>query len=395
MEGHVRKRGDKWAFWIELPKDPETGKRRQKTRSGFRTKREAQAAMTQLMAQLQAGTFVEPTRLTFAAYADQWLEQHSKRQKSPKTLETYGDFLRLHLKPALGELRLTQVTALHLDRYYAEKGESGRRDGKGGLSAQTLLHHHRLLHLMFEQARRWNLVQQNPVEAAEAPQPVKRKARILTFEQATELWEAAADTRLYMPIILGVTMAMRRGEILALKWSDVRLEKDAAGNWGGAITVTQSLAQTRGGVWMKRPKTDDSEGTVALLELTANALVQHRARQAEARLRAGRFWHDHDLVCPADDGQPWSPNAFTHAFRDLMARLPELPRVTFHDLRHSHASMLIALGVHMKVISRRLRHSSIGITMDLYGHLLPGVDEDAARQANDAFQARLRDPKAG
>jgi integrase len=175
-----------------------------------------------------------------------------------------------------------------------------------------------------------------------------------------------------MPVMLAVTTGLRRGELLGLRWSNVDLAT-------GTITVVQSLEQTKDGLRFKSPKTHRSRRSIALPTITVEALRSHRAKQAEERLALGPAYDDHDLVCPRPGGSPWPPDVFSTTFAAMLRR-SNLKPIRFHDLRHSHATHLLKAGIHPKVVSERLGHSKVGITLDTYSHVLPGIQEEAIRR---------------
>ena len=257
--------------------------------------------------------------------------------------------------------------------------ESGRKDGRGGLSAQTVVHFHRILHKALEQAVKWQLVARNVCDAVDVPRPQRHEMKALTEEETTRLLTAARETRLYVPILLAVATGMRRGEILALRWDALDLE-------AGTLSVSRSLEQTAGNLNFKAPKTDRSRRTVVLPRFAVVALQCHKGEQAKLRLLLGPGYQDHGLVVARADGSPWRPDVFSTEF-GVLIRKTEVPPVRFHDLRHSHASQLFRAGIHPKIVSERLGHSGVGITLDTYSHLLPGMQEEAASKLDSAFRA--------
>ena len=200
-----------------------------------------------------------------------------------------------------------------------------------------------------------------------------------------KLLRAATGSRLAIPVTLAVATGLRRGEILALRWKDVDLER-------ASLAVRQSLEQTRSRLCsFKQPKTTKGRRVVALPALAVDALRQHKIEQAKMKLALGGAYEDHDLVCARDDGRPWPPDAFSTAFGGLVRR-SEVPAIRFHDLRHTHATQLLRQGVHPKIVSERLGHSTVGITLDVYSHVLPGMQEEAALRTDEALRAALAEP---
>ncbi|MFN3653514.1 MAG: tyrosine-type recombinase/integrase [Armatimonadota bacterium] len=382
MRGHVRKRAKgSWTLWIDLGYD-ETGKRRQKTFTVKGNKREAEAELNRILNELNTGVYVQPAKLTVAEYLERWLTDYAQTNVSPKTLENYTEFVRKHLIPAFGNQLLAKLTPLHIQSYYTRAVQTGRRDGKGGLSARTVLHHHRVLREALQQAVKWQLLARNPADAVQPPRPGRTELGVLTVDQMRTLVTVVRETRLYIPILLAVSTGMRRGEILGLRWRDVDLA-------AGVISVRQSVQQTRSGLHFKEPKTQKSRRSLLLPSTVVAALVAHRQAQEQIRQQVGAAYDDRDLVVAGPDGKPFSPAAFTQAFRLLVSRT-DLPQVRFHDLRHSHATRLFQQGTHPKIVSERLGHSTVGITLDVYSHVLPGMQKEAVLQ----IDADLREPEA-
>jgi integrase len=205
--------------------------------------------------------------------------------------------------------------------------------------------------------------------------------RALDEAATAKLLRAASDSRLSLPILLAVTTGLRRGEILGLRWKDVDFQNSS-------LAVRQSLEQTRDGLTFKQPKTAKGRRVVALPTLAVEGLKRHKLKQVTTKLAFGAAYQDHDLVCARDDGTPWPPDTFSSAFVGLIRR-EEVQTVRFHDLRHTHATQLLRQGVHPKVVSERLGHATVGITLDVYSHVLPGMQAEAASRTDAALRAAL------
>jgi integrase len=384
VKGHVRQRGkNSWAIIFDVGKDPVTGKRRQKWHTFRGTKREAQRELNSLLHGIQSGEYVEPNGVLTSEYLEQWLCNYAKPNVSGKSLERYAEIARCHLIPALGAYRLIDLRPLHIQSYYSRALESGRRDGRGGLSARTVLHHHRILREALQQAVKWQLMTRNPADAVEPPQPRHKEMRTLNEPQIASLLDVIRGNELlHMAVLLAATTGMRRGEILAARWRDIDLES-------GILSVRQSLEETKAGLVFKEPKSKKACRTIALPELAIEGLRRHRAEQARVRLMMGPAWQDNDLVCAQHEVRPLHPRSLTHAFVNLLRRRTDLPRVRFHDLRHSHATLLLRKNVHPKIVSERLGHSTVGITLDVYSHVLPGMQEEAARKIDAALRSAI------
>lgn len=380
MSGHIRRRGKKWEFKIELDRDPVTGQRRQKWYTGYTTKKAAEAELAKLMHQKQTGAFVEPSRLTVADYLRRWLEDYARPNVSGKTFERYQQIVNNSLIPDLGSVALGKLQPLQIQNLYSAQLQSGRKNGDGGLSAQTVLHHHRVLRKALAQAVRWNLLSANPADRVEPPRVVQVEVKPLDEMQSAWLMEVSQGTRLYVPILIALYTGMRRGEILALRWLDVDLD-------AGYADVRRALEYTKErGLIFKEPKTRRGRRRVSLPGDLVTALAEHRLKQEEYRAQLGEAYHENGLVVCVEDGSVWKPPAFDSAYRQLLKRR-NLTGPTFHALRHSHASHLLRSGVEPKVISERLGHSKVSFTLDQYVHLLPGMQEDAASKIDAALGA--------
>ena len=398
MKGHIRRRGkNAWAVKIDHGTDPVTGKRRTKWHSvkGERgkppTRADAVRLRTKLLYELQEGSYVEPAKLTVAELLDKWLADAANAVR-PKTHERYAEIVATHLKPALGQHALARLQPIHIQEAWSQAQAAGRRDGKGGLSAQTVKHHHRVLSQALKWAVRLRLLAQNPVEHVDAPRPRRREMQILSPAEVAQVLAAVDGTWLHMPILLAVTTGMRRGEILGLRWRDVDLD-------AGALSVRQMLEQTRGDaagddgrrpsvLRFQEPKTARSRRRLDLPAMTVDALRGHKARQAERLLALGHRQTGDDLVIARQDGEPLHPDTLTKEFAGVVAGL-DVPRVRFHDLRHTHLSHLLLNGVHPKVASERAGHASVTITLDTYSHVLPGMQADAAKSIDALLRTAI------
>jgi integrase len=367
--GHIKRRSPgTWTLWYELPHGP-NGRRRQKTLTVKGTKKDAQRELRRIEYELQNGLRVEPSNLTLEAYLNQWLVT-AQNTVSRKTYQEYEGILIKHVIPRLGQTRLSSLSPLNIEGYYQQLLKSGRLDGKGGLSAQTVLHHHRLLHRALRQAVAWRLISANPVDAVTSPRVEKKEMTVLTEQETVLLLEYARPTRLYIPILLATTTGMRRGEILGLKWEDIDLTNST-------LAVRRSLEQVKDGLHFKPPKSGKAR-VVNLPQITVEGLRRYRIEQAERRLQLGPEFHDRGLICFRPDGSPWPPSNLSKCFWELVQRHPDLPRIHFHSLRHGYATLSLGRGVHPKIVSEGLGHSGIAITLDLYSHAVPALRSEAA-----------------
>ncbi len=372
MPGHIRKRGkDSWTVVIDLGRDPTTGKRKQLWRSVKGTKREAEALLVQLLHQRDTGIDVPPGKITLAKFLERWLEDYARPNVSPKTFLQYSDFVHRQLIPAIGAVPLAKLRPQHIQGYYSHALQRGRADGKGGLSPKTVLHIHRLLRQALGHAVKWQILALNPADAVEPPRPQRFDPTFLAPAETRRLLATADGTPHGALIHTAVMTGLRRGELLGLRWRDSDLD-------AGVLHVRQAAQWLPGQGWSFRPpKTQRSRRPVALAPATVQILREHRRRQLEERLTLGTAYRDHDLVFASPLGTPMDPSNLRRAW----ARIVEatgLPHLRFHDLRHTHATLMLLGGVHPKVVAERLGHADVSITLNTYSHVLPHLQSQAA-----------------
>jgi integrase len=375
MRGHIRERSrGHWGIVLDA-RDAQTGKRRRRWYSHVGTKRSAQIECARLIAEIQTGAAIEPSRLTVAAFLiERWLP-YMRSRISPRTCERYGELIRHHLVPRLGAVMLTMLRPAQIADAYAKALAGGRRDGKGGLSPSTVVYCHRVLKHALADAVHWELLVRNPANAIRPPRIERASMSTFDLSQTAELLSIVEATRLAIPVMLAVTCGLRRGEICALRWQHVDL--------GAAeIAVIESAEQTTAGIRYKSPKSGKAR-TVALSGMNIDQLRAHRLKQAEELLAIGVRQTEDTFVYVREDGGPMQPRSLWQQ----MVTKTKLPHLRFHDLRHSHATHLLGSGVHLKIASERLGHSKISTTADIYMHATKSMQADAAA----AVDAALRD----
>ena len=379
MKGHIRSRSPgRWAIVLDT-RDPQTGRRKRKWHSFQGGKREAQLECARLISELTDGTSLDETRLTVAAFLDRWIE-HMRGQVSPRSHERYAEIALKNVVPLLGGIALTKLQPAHISAAYAKALTSGHRKGRGGLSARSVTHMHRILRQALQQAVQWQMLVRNPANLVKPPKVERQQMQVLDADATADLIEAARPYSVFVPILLGVLCGLRRGEIAALRWRSLDLET-------GQLAVVASTEQTKAGCREKETKSGRCR-TVALPAMLIEELRRHRVQQAQDLLKMGtRVTADHHVVMQAD-ATPLQPNSLTHAFTLFLAARG-LKRVRLHDLRHSHATHMLAAGVHPKIASERLGHSKVGITLDLYSHVLPGMQSEAAGRVDDVIRAAI------
>jgi integrase len=377
MSDHIRRRGERtFELKFDLGADPQTGRRLTRYHAFKGTKREAQAELTRLMAGAADGNYVDPVKTSLGEFLDRWERDWAAVNVSPKTKERYCELLRNHVRPHLGAVPLQKLRPVNLSELYAKLSREGRSDA--GLSPRTVGHVHRALHKALVIAVEWGLIQQNPGDIAKPPPVAAAEIEILSEAEAMTVLHKLRGRSLYPIIALALASGMRRGELLALMWKDIDL--DAA-----RLRVEHSLEQTKAGLRVKAPKTRHGRRTISLPAWVVTDLREHWRAQQELRLKLGLGKAPADaLVFPNLDGEPRSPNAVTKEWTVAATKLG-FSHITLHALRHTHASQLIASGLDVLTISRRLGHGSPTITLGVYGHLFTNTDDRAAQIMEAAF----------
>lgn len=367
MKGHVRRRGLKsWAVLIYEGRDND-GKKKYSWTSVKGTRKDADAVCRKLITAMETGVSLRDRR-TVGQWLDQWVLENAKLRVSAKTLERYQSIITTGLKPQLENIRLRDLKPAHIQAAYT-KWLKPVKEGGFGLSEQTVVHYHRLLHRALGQAVRFGLVMQNVAVNVDPPKVRRYVAKTLSTQQAASVLEQMASSPLYLPTVLALGTGMRRGEILALRWSDVDL---------GArrIHVRRSVEQT--GSWkepslaFKSPKSGKTR-TLSISTDVVQALSRHQSAQKSLRAAFGPEWNTEQLVVCTPEGATWRPDSLSDQFRDFLA-YRRLPKIRFHDLRHTHATWLLEANVPPKVVSDRLGHSTITLTADRYQHSTPSTD---------------------
>ncbi len=382
--GSIRERS-KGNFQIRytLGIDPNTNKAKRIEVTHKGTYDSAKQELRRLLKSVDDNQHVEPTKIRVGEFLTQWLKT-TKAQVSPATHERYEALVNHYLIPAFGTHLLSKLTPMHLQAAYNIWGVEGRRDKKeGGLSPRTRVHLHRVLKSALKNAVQLQLLGRNPADAVKPPKAKKAAITVLTVEQSTVLLEALKPYRIYWPVLLAVSTGMRRGEILALRWKNVDFNS-------GTVRVIESLERTSKGLRFKSPKTEKTRAVV----LPAHALEELRTwKEAQAKELHGysAVQSEETLVCGTREGDPMNPAQLTHVFIDCIRKFSGIvPKVRFHDLRHSHATQLLTAGIHPKIAQERLGHSTITTTLDLYSHVTNTMQADAATRLDTAFRSAMK-----
>lgn len=361
-EGSIRQRADgRYEARVSLPDG------RRKSFFG-KTRGEVAKKMTEATAQRDKGIYTPADdRQTLANFLMQWLETQRPPVVKPRTWDRYELDIRHHIIPALGRIRLTKLTAMQVQTFYGAKRAEG-------LAPASVAHIHAVLHAALDDAERLSAVARNVSRLVTAPRPARREMKALTPEQAKRLLQAVQDDPLEALYVLALTTSMRQGELLALCWDDIDLET-------GSLRVQHTLHFPKhgGSAWERpTPKSASGRRSIHLAPMAIEALHRHRARQNEERLAYGPLWTDNGLVFARPGGEPIRGQHITERMFKPMLKRAGLPNIRFHDLRHTAATLLLSQGVPAKVVSEMLGHASVAFTLQVYAHVLPSMQKDAA-----------------
>jgi integrase len=383
MTGNITRRGERsWRLKFEAgERDPITGKRRTRYVTVHGTKKEARNELIRLLAEVENGTAVDPSRVTIAEYLRGWLD--NDRDLSPKTRERYMQLSERQIIPHLGSTMLQKLRPGQVHVWQEAILKAGAVDGRP-LAARTVGHAHRVLHRAYERALALELVSRNPVHAVPAPKPDAAEIEILSQDDIADVLDRLTGHRLYPIAVVALATGLRRGEICALEWGRVDLDSTAT------LQVDRSLEETGAGLRFKAPKSHHGRRRISLPASAIDALREHRRQQLEQRLLLGLGrLEPSDLVFPLPDGSPYPPDKLSRDWGNVV-RDRKLPPVSFHALRHSHASALIAAGVDIVTVSRRLGHGSPAITLSVYAHRFGDNPDAGAARAMDAAMGAKR-----
>jgi len=376
MRGHIVKRGNNsYSIVLNQGFDPQTGKRKQQWISVKGTKKDAEKRLSELLHQLDTGTFMKPGKTTLREFLERWLKDY-RPNLSPRGFERYEGVVKIHLVPSLGSIPLTQLRPEHLQKLYTAKLNDG-------LSANTVRYHHAVLHVALQTAVRWGLVNRNVADAV-SPPPVRR-TEMQTWDEddIARFLEAAKDTPYHALFYLALFTGMRRSELLALRWCDVDFVLSQ-------VYVSRSLHQLKDGSYVfTEPKSAKSRRTIALPPSATLLLKEYREKQKLERAMLGIGLSDDDLLFSHLGGKPLRPNTITRAWTMLAARCG-LKVIRLHDARHTHASLMLKQGIHPKIVQERLGHASIQMTLDTYSHVAPGLQQAAAERFDQALKHKAK-----
>jgi integrase len=373
MRGHIAKKGNRYYAVIYEGVDPATGKGRHRWHAAGTTRKEAERVLADLVKRHHDGEYRPPEKITLGEYLERWL-QTQRQPLAPSTFASYEGNIRLHVLPHIGSIPLHRLAPEDLDALYAMLLTSGRRNkGGGSLSPKTVRHVHAVIHKALADANRKGSVARNVADLADPPKLSSRarpKMKVWNADELRRFFELIEGHHLYAAFYVKANTGMRRGELLGLTWRTVDFDN-------ARLSITQTVTAPRYKVTVSDVKSAHSLRTIDLDDRTIAVLRSWRRQQLEQQLETGIRTDDTGFAFAKPNGDPLHPDYFSQTFERLVAGM-DLPRIRLHDLRHTHATLLLKEGVPPKVVSERLGHSSVAFTMQVYQHVLPGMQADAA-----------------
>lgn len=366
MRGSVVKKRERWYIKYYLCKD-ENGKWKQKWEGSWETKREAEKVLRSRIDELENSFERKEDKSTVAVFLNYWLDNSCRPNLAPNTLRGYEVNINNHIIPYIGNIQLARLSPHDIQKLYQTLAAKG-------LSGTSIRYVHNNLHKALGYAVKSQLISRNPADMVDAPRVNQTEVCPLTPEQVKTLLRASQGREMYLPVLLAVSLGLRRGEVLGLCWSDVDLKRKT-------ITVNHSANFSPQGLMLSTPKTRNSRRTLLIPDALVSALESARSKQQEQAQLLGSSFNALGLVCCREDGSPMTSGALHHHFK-LLLQSAHLPDIRFHDLRHTNATLMLRNAVPAKIVSSMLGHSSIGITMDTYSHVITEMQEGATGVMN-------------
>lgn len=392
MKGSIEKRGEN-SYRLVVSRGKIGGKRNKfKKTITIEGKTEAakmniaETELAKFIAEIDSGTYIEPSKMTFKDLADQWIKNYGETNLAPKTLYRYKEMLDSRILPAIGHMKIDKIKPLHLVKFYKNLQEDGiRKDKKkGGLSAQTIMHHHRLIHAIFETAvNEWHLLALNPAANIKPPKVQKKEARFYEEDDIQALLTALDtldenDLKYKLAIYIDISTGLRLGELMGLKWGHIDLKTGVL----KVVETTQYLPEM--GTFEKDPKTETSKRDLVLPAPVLSMLNQYKVQQDKRRLKLGDKWQNTDFVFTQWNGLPMNTYTIGHWFPKFLSA-NNLKKITFHQLRHTNATMLLKAGMDLKSVSKLLGHANVSTTGNIYAHALESANKTAAEKISDVL----------
>ncbi len=367
MAGQIIKRGESWLVRVFLGRDT-NGKRKFHNKTIKGAKKDAQKALNSMLRDADLGLLGNSQKQTLNEYLDVWLDTIAKPRLQYRTFKDYGDLLRRYVRESLGNIKLSDLKAVHIQTLYGKMLERG-------LSPRIVRYTHATLSSALKEAVKLDILPRNVATLVQLPKQTKKEMDVLSKHEAILFLETLEGERMATMFSFALASGMRCQEYLGLQWKDINFEQ-------GTATVQRAVVwhRTGGGWHFSQPKTAKSRRTVPLPSTVMQELRRHRIRQNEERLKLGAAWHQNDFVFPSEIGTPLNPPNVTRHFKRILKKAEIRTSIRLYDLRHTTATLLLQAGINPKIVSERLGHATIVLTLDTYSHVLPNMQKDATDQ---------------
>jgi len=375
--GAIYKRGNTWSYHVTVGRNA-NGKRIQKTKGGFKRKKDAQAAMNELQVEIDKGSYIELTKEKFCSFFENWFHTQYKREVSESTFNNQIYMMKKHLikENPFSNKMLSDVTAQDIDELYNQKLDLD-------LSASYIRKIHYLLDGAFTKAVKWKLLTHNPVKDTDPPAIKRKETKVWSYESVRKFLDKRKGSSEYILFMLAIKTGMRRGEILGLNWTDIDFSNKT-------IDVVRSLAYVPSkGYTFTNLKNKSSRRKVPVSNEVLSELSAHRDEQIKFKQQIGLLYEDNGFVVCTDRGKNLDPRNVLRTMERLR-KAADVPRIRFHDLRHTHASMLLSNGVDIVKVAKRLGHANARVTSEIYAHLIPEEPDEVAEMFEDVLNKKLK-----
>lgn len=397
MAGSIERRGDSYRLIVSAGTGPGGIRKRYTKTIHVKSPREAEKELAKFITEVESSSYIEPSKLTFKAFCEKWLKEYADSNLAPKTRYEYERFLELRIIPGLGHLQLSKIKPIHLVEFYSNLQEEGiRLDGRGKtLSNKTIVHYHRLISVILETAVKWQLIPMNPANKVDPPKVKKTEADFFDENEILQMIEAleAEDIKYKVAVMTTISSGLRLGELMGLKWTHINFDNQT-------IEIKQSNQYIPGvGTITKDPKNETSKRIISMPVSVMDMINKLRIDQVEQRLKCGDKWKNRDdekntdFVFTQWDGRPMHPSTPSKWFVKFLEN-HGLRKITFHQLRHTSATMLINAGLNIRALSSRLGHSNTSTTLNIYSHALKSADKSAAEKMEEImFSTKKKEEK--
>ncbi|MCM3180194.1 site-specific integrase [Cytobacillus horneckiae] len=371
MKGYIRKRGTKWSYTVDIGKDPKTGKRRQRSKSGYKTKKEAQAALAELVNNVEKGKVVEASSRYFNEFTIEYMDKTYKNRVKASTYDRTMSLINTHILPWFENIQLKDINPFMVHEFYDEKIKE--------YTPSYVQRMHEIMRRILYKAFEWELILKDVASRLEPPKKEKTVLDVWSVQNVNDYLKFTKHSRYHPIFYLAAHTGMRKGEILGLSWEDVDFESRK-------LKINKTLYKITGEFLLQSPKSYSSIRTIYMDDDLIRVLKKQKVKQNIEKMKFGTVYKEHNMVFAQETGEFINPTAVNQLFTRFIKQ-SKLPYIRFHDLRHTHATILLQMGVNPKLVADRLGHSSVKITLDIYSHVLPEMQQNLTDQFSKAMKS--------